>query len=97
MKIGFLRKISQYSVLEGEQMLTWTSQVLSKLRIYLIANVDLNPCLEVVKDLFQVPRPGSSQVTCITVRLEKTKQRKQEKKKKRKRTRGGEEGDREKR
>lgn len=42
--------------------------------MYLIANVDFHPRLEVVKDLFKVPCPGSSQVTGITVRLERRKQ-----------------------
>lgn len=40
-------------------------------KTYLIANINLNPRLEVVKDLFKVPCPGSSQVTGITVRLER--------------------------
>lgn len=36
---------------------------------HLIANVNLNPGLQVVQDLFQVSCPGSSQVTGVTVRL----------------------------
>lgn len=43
----------------------------AKQKPYLVANVDVNPRLEVVKDLFQVPCSGSSQVTGITVRLER--------------------------
>lgn len=44
---------------------------------YLIANVNVHPRLEVVKDLFQVPCSGGSQVTGIAVRLQK-KERRQE-------------------
>lgn len=47
-------------------------------KTYLIANINLYPRLEVVKDLFKVPCPGSTQVTGITVRLEEYKESKRE-------------------
>lgn len=47
---------------------------LDECKSHLIANVNLNPRLEVVKDLFKVSCPGSSQVTCITVRLDRKRE-----------------------
>lgn len=57
-------------------------------KTYLIANVNVNPSFEVVKDLFKVPCPGSSQVTGITVRLERRRAKREADK--RERERGGE-------
>lgn len=42
---------------------------------HLVADVYFNPGLDVIKDLFDVPCPGSSQVTGITVRLQRTGQK----------------------
>lgn len=64
----------------------------NKKKTDLIANVNLNPRLEVVEDLFKVPCTGSSQVTGITVRLgeEKTKTEKEKERQTSEREREGE-------
>lgn len=70
----FIQRLSSFST-EMRHTLIYYSFCGDFLKPYLIADVNLNSRLEVVKDFFKVPCPGSSQVTGIAIRLKREKNR----------------------